>query len=212
VGGQRPDYAEFFGDIKMTHKVYFSIFLFILLCSSCINSQVGEKVSSEPPPSTLTPDFPPSIDAKTVNVGWKIYHNETYGYQFEYPADTQIIVEDDHPQNVQIVGPVIEDNQWPLITISHPSDREDFLPPEDVDLGTWLDEHNLLEGGLPSGVQIAGQETIHQRYARSPQSFAYDRFAFAKSGQLYMIVIGHGGDKEDWVLYYHFLQSFQFDR
>jgi hypothetical protein len=45
-----------------------------------------------------------------------------------------------------------------------------------------------------------------------PQSYAFDRYYFARSGQLFMILIGHVGDKEDWELYNYFLQNFQFDR
>lgn len=50
----------------------------------------------------------------------------------------------------------------------------------------------------------------HHQACRSPQSYAYDRYYFARAGQLYMIVIGHFGDREDWALYNHFLGSFQF--
>jgi hypothetical protein len=68
----------------------------------------------------------------------------------------------------------------------------------------WRDE-------LAPEVQIAGTTAIHLRHDRSPQSYAFDRYYFARAGQLYMILIGHTGDKEDWTLYDHFLQSFQFD-
>jgi len=60
-------------------------------------------------------------------------------------------------------------------------------------------------------VQIGGTTAIHLRHDLSPQSYAYDRYYFAKSGQLYMIVIGHTGDKEDWKTYNHFLDNFKFD-
>jgi len=61
-------------------------------------------------------------------------------------------------------------------------------------------------------VQIAGTTAIHLRHERSPQSYAFDRYYFARAGQLYMITIGHMGDKEDWELYNHFLQSIQFEK
>jgi hypothetical protein len=161
--------------------------------------------------------------ATTVEVasdGWKIYRNEKLGYGFHYPADANIVTNDDPLKSLSIVGPLTKGENWPQITISHPSDREDYRPPEGVDLGKWLTDHNLLMAGgqQPAGevrqpdVQIAGTTAIHTRLARSPQTYAYDKYYFARSGQLYMVVIGHVGDKEDWVLYNRFLQSIQFEK
>lgn len=61
-------------------------------------------------------------------------------------------------------------------------------------------------------MQIAGTTAVHTRLPRSPQTFAYDKYWFAQSQQLYEIVILHTGDKEDWTLYNHFLQSFRFEK
>jgi hypothetical protein len=61
-------------------------------------------------------------------------------------------------------------------------------------------------------VQIAGTTAIHLRHERSPQSYAFDRYYFARAGQLYEVTVVHTGDKEDWELYNHFLQSIQFER
>jgi hypothetical protein len=58
--------------------------------------------------------------------------------------------------------------------------------------------------------QIAGTTALHTRFSRSRQSYASDSYYFARSGQLYTIVILHTGDKEDWTLYNRFLTSFQF--
>ncbi len=55
-----------------------------------------------------------------------------------------------------------------------------------------------------------GRPAIHTRFERSPQAFADDRYFFAHNGQLYMIIIGHQDDKEDWELYNRFLESFKF--
>ena len=65
--------------------------------------------------------------------------------------------------------------------------------------------------GRQPDLKIAGELAIHYRHDRSPQSYAYDRYYFAHQGQLYMIVIGHTADKEDWELYDKFLESFQFE-
>ena len=81
-----------------------------------------------------------------------------------------------------------------------------------MDLLQWLADHYLLgdEQRMPDA-QIAGTTAIHLRFERSPQSYAFDRYYFARAGQLYMIIIGHTGDREDWVLYDHFLESIQFE-
>ena len=113
-------------------------------------------------------------------------------------------------KSITIVGPLVDGETWPSITISHPSDREEYLPPEGVDLAQWLTDHNLIADVRVEDALVAGIKAIHFRHDRSPQSYAYDRYYFAHAGQLYMIVIGHTGDKEDWELYNHFLESFQF--
>ena len=149
--------------------------------------------------------------------GWKIYRNESHNYSFHYPADTQITENDAPIKGLTISGPVIGADSWPSIVISHPSDWEDYRPPEGTDLEQWLTDHNLL---MPDGngdqrqldVKIAGTTAIHLRHDRSPQSYANDRYYFAWKGQLYMILIGHTDEKEDWGLYNRFLESFQFDQ
>jgi putative hemolysin len=154
----------------------------------------------------------PSDEGRDVGDGWKIYRNQKLGYHFHYPANTKIVENDEPSKSISIEGPVVDGETWPLITISHPSDHEDYLPPGNVDLEVWLIDHNMLGDGRRPDVIIAGTTAIHLRHDRTPQSYAYDRYFFVKSGQLYMILIGHSGDKEDWDLYNHFLQSLQFDR
>jgi putative hemolysin len=143
--------------------------------------------------------------------GWKIYRNDTLGYSFQYPADAQIITNDDPLKSISVEGPLVDDEYWPQITISHPRDREDYRPPQEVDLAQWLTDHNLLGDVRLPDVQIAGTTAVHLRHDRSPQSYAYDRYFFAKEGQLFMILINHTGDKEDWNSYNHFLEGFQFE-
>lgn len=142
--------------------------------------------------------------------GCKIYRNETLIYSFHYPADAQIITNDEPLNSISVEGPLVNGEHWPQFTISHPGDREDYRLPEGADLAQWLTDHNLLADVRMPDVQIAGTTAIHLRHDRSPQSYAYDRYFFVNSGQLYMIMIGHVGDKEDWTLYDHFLASFQF--
>ncbi len=143
--------------------------------------------------------------------GCRVYSNSELGYTFHYPADAEIIDNDDPSKSISIVGPLVGGEHWPQITIAHPTDNADYRPPEPVDMRQWLTDHYLLADQQLPDVQIAGTTAIHVRHDRSPQSYAYDRYYFAHSGQLYVVMISHAGDKEDWTLYDHFLQSFKFD-
>ncbi len=153
----------------------------------------------------------PTATAEFADDGWKIYRNEEFGYSFHYPAEANIVMNDDPLGGLSIVGPLVAGENWPQISLSHPGDREEYRPPEGVDLLLWLTDHNLLGEKRQPDTQIAGSTAIHFRHDRSPQSYADDRYYFARSGQLYLIVIGHAGDKEDWELYNRFLESFQFE-
>jgi putative hemolysin len=171
----------------------------------------GSTVTSEPTAAAAVSEPDPPATAELASDGWKIYRNEELGYSFYYPADTQIVMNDEPLKSISIVGPEKEGDHWPSIDISHPRDREEYRPPEGVDLLQWLTDHNLLGDERMPDVQIAGTTSIHLRHERSPQSYAFDRYYFARAGQLYMIVIGHTADREDWKLYNHFLESIQFE-
>jgi putative hemolysin len=139
---------------------------------------------------------------------WRTYRNELLGYSFQYPADAEIIIADNPLKSLIISGPGMGNDTW---GISHPSDREEYRPPEGVDLLQWLTDHYLLGERRMPDTQIAGTPAIHFRHERSPQSPAGDRYYFAKAGQLYMVLIEHSPDEEDWDLNNRFLQSIQFD-
>lgn len=193
------------GEVMVNHKLHFLLIplIGIALTTSCYPNQITSiPTASEPNPTIL---------AEEAITGWKIYRSEKLGYIFQYPPDATLQV-DGNEQSISVNGPVVDDNTWPSFLISHPSDRADFRPPENANLITWLTDHNLLGGERMPDIQIAGTTAIHLRHERSPQSFAFDCYFFAKSGQLYMIVIGHSGDKENWDLYNHFLQSIRFER
>lgn len=154
-------------------------------------------------PAAKTPSPTADIDSQ----GWRLYTNETLGYSFRYPAEAQIITNDEPLKSLNISGEGMGGEFWGL---AHPTDREDYRPPEGVDLLQWLTDHYLLGEERLADEQIAGTTAIHFRHAASPQSTADDRYYFAHAGQLYQILIGHGGEIEDWELDNHFLRSFQF--
>ena len=151
--------------------------------------------------------FTPQPTNEVVN-GWRTYQDELLGYRFQYPADAQILIAAEPQRSLIVTGSGMNDESW---VISHPSDRDAFRPPENVDLFQWLTDHYLVGEKRMPDTQVAGTLAIHFRHERSPQSYADDRYYFASSGQLYMVLIGHG-ETEDWDLNNRFLQSIQFDR
>jgi hypothetical protein len=205
-------------EAKMFRKGLFTLFLLIgmVVSTSCVSRQISSTpaatmpATSEEKASPMPTEPAPTEAAEIASDGWKVYRNEELGYSFHYPADATIITGDDPLKSLAIIGPVMGSDNWPQFTISHPVDREEYRLPEGADLVKWLTDHYLLGDKRQPDVQIAGATAIHTRHERSPQSYAYDRYSFARSGQLYMIVIGHAGDKEDWALYNHFLESIQF--
>jgi putative hemolysin len=162
----------------------------------------------------------PSPEAALAPDGCLLYQDAALGYSFHYPADATIEWADEPLRSLTITGPLVAENNWPLIGVSHPADRPEYRPPEGADLAAWLSENRLLAADAQepaaearqADTVIAGTLAIHTRFERSPQSFAYDKYFFARAGQLYQIVILHTGDKEDWEVYDHFLQSFTFEQ
>ena len=171
----------------------------------------GDSLMSQPTPTPASSEPAPAATDEVASDGWKICRNKELGYSFHYPADARIDINDDPLKSIFIVGPEKNGERWPVIAISHPRDREDYRPPENADLLQWLTDHYLLGEERMSDIQIAGTAAIHLRHERSPQSYASDRYYFARAGQLYMVFINHTGDKEDWDLYNHFLESIQFE-
>lgn len=172
----------------------------------------------EPASPSAEAESSPAEAAEIASDGCKVYRNEKLGYSFHYPAQAIISTADDPNRTLTVLGPAMGEDNWPVFYVSHPSDREEYRPPEGADLEKWLVDHSLLmsdsqqpaaESRQPD-MQIAGTPAIHTRLERSPQTYAFDKYYFARSGQLYVIVILHTADHEDWELYNHFLESFEF--
>lgn len=163
-------------------------------------------------PGNVVPvtDEEAGVRIEMADDGCQLYINDKLGYSFHFPADAQITENAEPLKSFTISGPVVDGETWPVIYIAHPSDREDYQPPVDVNLEQWLADHSLTGENRLADTQIAGVPAIHFRHDRSPQSYAHDQYFFAYGGQLYSIVILHTGDKEDWDLYNHFLESFKF--
>jgi len=142
---------------------------------------------------------------------WAIYRDDALGYRFDYPADAILEPNDNPLHGFTIVGPMVDENNWPMIGIDHPRDREDYRPPVGTNLAQWLTDHMLIADDRLPDTEIAGTVAIHTRHEASPQSYAHDTFYFQHEDQLYRIVIVHTSHKEDWDVYHRFLESFSFD-
>ncbi|MCU0485944.1 MAG: DUF333 domain-containing protein [Anaerolineales bacterium] len=144
-----------------------------------------------------------------VAEGWRLYCHETLGLSFQYPQDATLEPGSDG-YSVSVNGPVVDNNAWPMFMVSFPRDRQEYRLPEGSDLQQWLTDHYLMADQVQPEVTIAGGTAIHTRFPGSPQSFANDRYFFAHDGQIYVVLIGHTGNHEDWELYNHFMGSIQF--
>ena len=153
----------------------------------------------------------PAADPAQPADEWQVYQYQQAGYRFNLPPGAVVEVGDDPLRSLTISGTSAAEEFWPQISLSHPADRGEFRPPEGTDLENWLESYNLLAGERMPDRIIAGATAIHLRHNRSPQSFANDRYFFLHDGQLYMLVIGHVADQEDWVIYDRFIDSIAFE-
>lgn len=158
------------------------------------------------PPATPAPT-PIAEPTATPPEGWESYTHPTLGYSFLVPAGSTLET-DDIDRYIMVVGPLANNEHWPWFSVAHP-DLEDYHPPADADLQTWLAERNRLPGEVVGTRTIAGVVGIHTRNDNGPQAYDDDRFYFAHDGQVYEITILHTG-KEDWTVYDIFLESFHF--
>ncbi|MDO9085036.1 MAG: DUF333 domain-containing protein [Anaerolineaceae bacterium] len=154
----------------------------------------------------------PVTAVELADDGCTIYRDKDLKYSFHYPSDAIISENDEPTRSFTIQGPVFEENYWPVIMIAHPQDREEYRPPEGSDLEEWLADHNLIDAETYDVIEIAGTTAVHTRFVSGGQSYNYDHYYFAHKDQLYSIVILHTSGKEDWELYNHILDSFEFDQ
>ena len=170
----------------------------------------GQSAPAKPDASATSGPAAPSRTQTASTNDWLVYTNDELGYRFSYPPGSTLAAADEPLNGLTISGPNVDGEPWPDIYIAHPPDREEYHPPEGVDLAQWLTDHNMLENERQPDVILSGKPAIHLRHIRSPQSYANDRYYFEHNGQLFLIVINHVGDREDWEVYNRFLDSFQF--
>ena len=153
---------------------------------------------------------PGSVEAAAIGTGeWLTFVNPIHGYAVDYPAELKI-ESDDLSWAVTFVGPLVDNDWWPVLGVGHPPNTM-HRPPADVDLRTWLLDNNLLHDGEPGDeLTLAGLPAIHRNTPRSPQSYALDEYFVVHGGQLFRLTLLHTTDRQDWTLYRRFLNSFRF--
>ena len=137
--------------------------------------------------------------------GWVGYFNYQFGYGFLYPADLTVL--EDQDGNVNISGPLVDNERWPCLAVS--SYESDFYrPPAGTDVREWV-MSNVFSYDEMSETEIAGLPTTRITTYESPMAYGYDEYYFIKGDRLYRIIIVHCG-QEDWDLYNSFLAGFNF--
>jgi len=172
----------------------------------------GQFYPSSNPIGESTPvpmEAPSTFCTGLVVEGWRLYCHDTLGLSFQYPENAVIELAADG-YSISVNGPVVNDNVWPVFMVSFPRDRQDYRLPAGADLRQWLIDHYLLADEPQPDTTIAGTTAIHTRFQGSPQAYASDRYFFAHEGQIYVVLIMHTGNHEDWDLYNHFLNSIHF--
>jgi hypothetical protein len=140
--------------------------------------------------------------------GWKSYTNERFAYTLQYPGDATLL-ESPQGTGVQISGPLVGNERWPILEVSH-YDSGFYHPPAGTDVAQWVTQSVLVYDEIDTGVEIAGLAAVHLRTEATQQSYALDEYYVIKNNQLFRIGILHAGGREDWNLYNEFLQGFRF--
>lgn len=213
--------------MKDTLALAGAVFGLGLLAAACDGGEEGVSVSvspaatsspaaaatmtAAPAESTAQPTEVPTAEAESPvedeYEGWETYTSEKFGYTLKYPGDAEIMGAD-LDESVQFVGPLVDNEHWPWLFVQH-VDADFYHPPQGTDLYQWITD-SLPYGEIGPEFEVAGLPTVHLVDERSPQAYAADRYCFIKDDQLFIIVLLHAGDQEDWDLYDKFLKSFTF--
>jgi hypothetical protein len=137
--------------------------------------------------------------------GWVGHFNYQFGYGFLYPADLTVL--EDQDGNVNISGPLVNNERWPCLFVSS-YDSDFYRPPTGTDVREWVTQHVLYYNEI-SEAEIAGLPAARVTTYASPMAYGSDEYYFIKGDRLFRIVIVHCG-QEDWGLYNMFLAGFNF--
>jgi putative hemolysin len=166
--------------------------------------QMVASLSAAPTSLAAVPQPAPASGTES----WQSYENRTFAYTLQYPADATL---QDSPQGtgVQITGPLVDNERWPIIEITH-FDSDFYHPPQGTDVAQWVIDFVPAYDEIDTAAVIAGLPAVHLTTYATEQSYGYDEYYLIKGEQLFRINIIHAAGQENWNLYNAFLGSFRF--
>jgi hypothetical protein len=138
---------------------------------------------------------------------WKPYTSAEFGYALWYPGECTVM--GDLNESVTFSGPLVGNDYWPILTVSH-YDSDFYHPPAGVDLVLWITDHVLSYDAIDIEIEIAGLPAVHLRHEGGQGGRGSDDYYFIRGEQLFKITILDAGELEDWELYDKFLQGITF--
>jgi hypothetical protein len=136
---------------------------------------------------------------------WIAYQNATHHYTLWHPADWTL-ESGNLNESVTFLGPLVDSEYWPVVTIAHPSTPL-HRPPAGSEVQTWFDEQGMHYDEL---TELGGFPALRIIQPGGPGAYGSDQFALIRGEQLYTVSFLHTGGREDWALYDKFLASFSF--
>lgn len=137
---------------------------------------------------------------------WQSYENGTFAYTLLYPADATLL-ESPQGTGVQITGPLVDNERWPIMEITH-FDSDFYHPPAGTDVAQWVADFILAYDEIDTAAVIAGLPAVHLTTNATEQAYGFDEYYVIKGEQLFRINIIHAAGQEDWNVYNAFLESF----
>jgi len=140
---------------------------------------------------------------------WKTYTNEVMGYQFQYPDNMEIVI-DEPKREVDLKGPALSSGlRWPRFYIAN-YPGEEYRPTDEIKLKPWITEKLGFEE-FAEDREIAGTTAVHVDTITNTHDDYIDRYYLLKKGQIFQIDILHVDGQKDWDIYNKFLDSFTFE-
>ena len=127
---------------------------------------------------------------------------------FQVPAEVTILEAPDG-SGVSFDGPLIENERWPMLSISHYA-SDFYRPGKGVEVRDWILDSEITYDEIGLEAELAGLPVIHLSVEPTPQSYGFDQYFLIKDHQLFRIELLHTRGEEDWDLYHQFLDSFTF--
>lgn len=139
---------------------------------------------------------------------WNTYTNAGFGYVLRYPSGSAMM-EGNGQDSVQFSGPLVDNEHWPCLSVSHPN-SDFYRPPAGTDVYQWIADSEMPYDEIEQ-LQLAGLPAVRLGVEATPQSYACDDYYLIHGEQLFRLQVLHCAGPQDAELYDLFLKSFQFE-